>query len=166
MTFKNTVTAKLFAAVTLSVLATGMAMAAPAATGGRASGNIGIIDLDKVVGNYGKAQSVMADIKVKEADLRKVQADYVKQLEDTRKTQAKNPVLSDQLEKDLNNKLSVKLNEYRDWSSARQKEIDNDLQTTIKAVAQSKGLDVVLSKDAVFQGGSDMTNEVLSRLNK
>jgi len=165
MTLKNSLTAKLFAAMTLTVLSTGMVLAAPASAPARNTG-IGIIDLDKVVGNYGKAQSVMADIKVREADLRKTQADYLKQLEDTRKTQAKNPVSSDQLEKDLNNKLSIKLNEYRDWSTAKQKEIDTDLQTTIKAVAQAKGLDVVLSKDAVFQGGADITSEVLSRLNK
>jgi outer membrane protein len=127
---------------------------------------IGTIDLDKVVGGYNKAQSVMSDIKVKEADLRKMQADYVKQLEDARKANAKNPVTADQLEKDLNAKLTTKLTEYRNWSTAKQKEIDNDLQVTIKAVAAAKGLDIVLSKDAVFQGGSDITNDVLGKLNK
>jgi outer membrane protein len=126
---------------------------------------IGIVDLDKVVSGYNKAQTVMADIKVKEAELRKMQADFVKQLEESKKNNPKNPVANDQLEKDLNTRLNAKLTEYRDWTVNKQKEIDNDLETTIKDVARSKNIDVVLSKQAVFQGGSDITNDVLSRLN-
>jgi outer membrane protein len=131
----------------------------------QAQAAIGTVDLDKVISGYNKAQSVMADIKVKEAELRKLQADYVKQLEEARKANAKNPVTIEQLEKDLNGRLNAKLNEYRDWSSSKQKEIDRDLQTSIKEVAKTKNIDVVLSKDAVFQGGTDITNDVLGRLN-
>lgn len=127
--------------------------------------SIGIVDLDKVVTGYNKAQTVLADIKVKEAELRKMQADFVKQLEESKKNSPKNPVSNDQLEKDLNAKLNAKLSEYRDWTANKQKEIDTDLETTIKEVAKSKNLDVVLSKQAVFQGGSDITNDVLSKLN-
>lgn len=127
--------------------------------------SIGLVDLDKIVTGYNKAQSVMADIKVKEAELRKMQADYVKQLEESRKNNPKNPVANDQLEKDLNVKLNAKLTEYRDWTVNKQKEIDTDLETTIKEVAKGKNVDVVLSKQAVFQGGTDITNDVLSRLN-
>lgn len=127
--------------------------------------SIGIVDLEKIISGYGKAQSVMADIKVKEAELRKMQADFVKQLEDSRKNAPKNPLANDQMEKDLNTKLNAKLTEYRDWTTNKQKEIDNDLENTIRAVSKQKNLDVVLSKQAVFQGGIDITNDVLSRLN-
>lgn len=127
--------------------------------------SIGTVDLDKVVANYNKAQSVMADIKVKEAELRKMQAEFVKQLEESKKNNPKNPVSNEQLEKDLNVKLNAKLSEYRDWTVTKQKEIDTDLESTIKEVAKGKNIDVVLSKQAVFQGGTDITNDVLSKLN-
>ncbi len=128
--------------------------------------NIGVVDIEKVIGNYNKAQTVMADSKVREADLRKMHADFAKQLEEARKNQPKNPVATEQMEKDLQGKLAAKVNEYRDWSTTKQKEIDTALETTIRDVAKAKALDVVLAKQAVFQGGTDITNEILSRLNR
>jgi outer membrane protein len=127
--------------------------------------SIGIVDIDKVIGGYNKAQSVMADIKVKEAELRKMQAEFVKQMEESKKNNPKNPVANEQLEKDLNNKLNARLTEYRDWTANKQKEIDTDLETTIKDIAKGKNIDVVLSKQAVFQGGTDITNDILVKLN-
>ena len=126
---------------------------------------IGYVDFDKILTGYDQAQSVLADIKVREADLRKLQAEYVKQIEEARKNAPKNPVGANQLEKDLNEKLAEKVREYRDWASVQQKNIDDALESSIKEVAQSKGIDVVLTRNAVFDGGSDLTNEVLAKLN-
>lgn len=147
------------------VLLATAAMVLSGALGTAFADTIGLIDLDKVVAGYNKAQSVMADIKVKEAELRKMQADFVKQLEENKKNNPKNPIANEQMEKDLSTKLNAKLSEYRDWTATKQKEIDRDLETTIKDVAKSKNIDVVLSKQAVFQGGLDITNDVLGKLN-
>lgn len=127
--------------------------------------NIGYINLDRIYGTYDRAQGLMADIKVKEAELRKMQADYVKQLEESRKNNPKSPVAVDQLEKDLNDKLTVKINEYRGWATTKQKELDDDITNTAKAVAQSQGIDVVLTQQAIFLGGDDLTQAVLTKLN-
>jgi Skp family chaperone for outer membrane proteins len=126
---------------------------------------IGYVDMGRVYNGYKKAQQVMADIKVKEADLRKMQADYVKQLEESRAQNTSNPVAASQLEKDLNTKLEAKLNEYRDWAAARQKELDDSLDLAIQNTAKAKGISVVLNKQAVYVGGVDMTNDVLAKLN-
>ncbi|MBK8190406.1 MAG: OmpH family outer membrane protein [Vampirovibrionales bacterium] len=126
---------------------------------------VGYVDLEKVAGGYDKAQSFSADVKVKEAELRKMQADFVKQIEDARKSAPKNPVTGNQLEKDLNDKLSAKVREYRDWASTRQKEIDQALETSIKAAAKARSVDVVLPRQAVLNGGVDLTADVLSKLN-
>jgi outer membrane protein len=127
---------------------------------------IGTINLEKVIGSYDKAQTVMADLKVREADLRKLQADFSKQLEDARKANAKSPVTSDALEKDLTNKLKAKLNEFRDWATLQQKTVDDDLNLAIKTVAQRKGVDVVVSEASVLLGGQSITNDVITELNK
>jgi Skp family chaperone for outer membrane proteins len=146
-----------------AVVAALVAMLAPVASWAEV---IGVVDLDKIMSNYNKAQSVMADIKVREAELRKLQADYSKQLEDARKADPKSPVASSQLEKDLTAKLSAKVNEYRDWTATQQKTIDMALETSIRDAAKARNVEVVISKQAVFQGGVDITNDILSRLNK
>ncbi len=152
-------TNKLIAGALGAVLATTMSVSAAFADA------IGYVDFEKLMGEYDNAQSFLADSKVREAELRKLQADYVKQIEETRKANPKNPVSANQLEKSLNDQLSVKVREYRDWSTSQQKTIDNNLQTAVKAAATQKQVDVVLSSQAIFEGGTDLTNEVLARLN-
>ncbi len=127
--------------------------------------SIGYVDFDKIVNGYNKAVSVLSDIKVREAEIRKMQADFVKQVEMSHKNSPKNPVSANQLEKELNQKLQAKVQEYRDWATIQQKSIDQALENTIKEVAQAKSIDVVLTRNAVFNGGTDLTNEVLAKLN-
>ncbi|MEB3244855.1 MAG: OmpH family outer membrane protein [Vampirovibrionales bacterium] len=126
---------------------------------------IGYVDFDKVFNEYDKAQTVMADMKVKEADLRKVQADFVKQIEESKKTNTKNPVANTTLEKDLSEKLNARINEYRDWASSKQKEIEGDIRGAVTGSATKRGVDVVLTEQAVFQGGLDLTADVITKLN-
>ncbi len=127
--------------------------------------SIGYVDFERVLTDYDKAQDILAEIKVKEAELRKMQAEFVKQIEETRKNSPKNPVSANQLEKDLNEQLSARVREYRDWAATKQKEIDSALENSIRDVARTKGVDVVLTKQAVFEGGVDLTNDVLVKLN-
>ncbi|MDH4379503.1 MAG: OmpH family outer membrane protein [Vampirovibrionales bacterium] len=126
---------------------------------------IGYVDFEKLMGEYDRAQSFMADAKVREAELRKLQADYVKQIEETRKNAPKNPVASNTLEKQLNDQLGVKVQEYRDWSTSQQKSIDDSLQAAVKDAAKTRQINVVLARQAVFEGGVDITSDVLTRLN-
>jgi Skp family chaperone for outer membrane proteins len=146
----------------------GALLAAVVAAGSVASAfadTIGYVDMDKIQDGYERAQAIIADIKVREAELRKMQADFVKQLEESRKANPKNPVSNDQLQKDLEGKLNAKLNEYRDWATARQKEIGDAIDNAIRDVKNARKIDVVLAKQVVLEGGSDLTNDVLGRLN-
>jgi Skp family chaperone for outer membrane proteins len=127
---------------------------------------VGVVDVAKVYSSYDSAQRIMAEIKVKEADLRKMQADYVKQLEESKSQNPNNPIGTQQMEKDLNDKLNAKLNEYRDWAETKQKELENTINNVIDLMAKTKGLDVILSKQAVFQGGTDITTDVITKLNQ
>ena len=127
---------------------------------------VGVVDVAKIYSSYDSAQQIMAEIKVKEADLRKMQADYVKQLEESKQKNLNNPITTQQMEKDLNAKLNAKLNEYRDWAETKQKGLENTINNVIDLMAKTKGLDVILSKQAVFQGGTDITTDVISKLNQ
>ncbi|MBX2859592.1 MAG: OmpH family outer membrane protein [Vampirovibrio sp.] len=135
-------------------------------TGASYADNVGYVDIQKVLTNYDRAQSLAADVKVKEAELRKMQADFVKQLEQNRKAQSKNPVGNSSLEKELNDKWTAKVNEFQSWANNKQKELDKSIEVSIQDVARLKGVDVVLSRQTVLLGGIDITTEVLNKLNQ
>lgn len=126
---------------------------------------VGTIDLEKVLRGYEAYQAFVADQKVREAELRKMQADFVKQLEESRKNDAKNPVATNQLEKNLNEQLQTKVTEYQKWVTSRQDSFETNLDQVIGSVAKSKGVDVVMGKQGIYYGGMDLTADVLRQLN-
>jgi Skp family chaperone for outer membrane proteins len=130
-----------------------------------AADTIGTVDYDKLVRSYNKAQSFSDDMKSKEADLEKMRADFVKQIREAKTKQPNNPVAVDQLQKSLEDKLSTKVNEYRSQQEAQAKSLEDEMNNAIENVAHSKNLSVILAKQTVFVGGTDITNDVLSRLN-
>jgi outer membrane protein len=131
-----------------------------------AADTVGFVDFSKLLGGYEQFQSFQADSKVKEAEINKMKADFVKQLEVNNKTAASNPIQNENLEKQLAEKFRVKVTEYQTWLTNKNKEIDNRVNATIKSVATKQGVSVVLDKDQVLVGGVDLTNEVIGSLNK
>ena len=150
-----------------AVLGLGLLVATTVASASAfAADTVGFVDFSKLLGGYEQFQSFQADSKVKEAEINKMKADFVKHLEDGRKTAASNPIQAENLEKQLAEKFRVKVTEYQTWLNNKNKEIDNRVNSTIKAVATKQGVSVVLDKDQVLVGGVDLTNEVISSLNK
>jgi len=87
-------------------------------------------------------------------------------LEDNRKATASNPIANENMEKQLAEKFRVRVADYQTWLNTKTKDIDTRVNATIKTVAQKQGVSVVLDKDQVLVGGIDLTNEVISTLNK
>lgn len=130
-----------------------------------AADTIGTVDYDKLVRSYNKAQIFSDDMKAKEADLEKTRAEYVKQIREAKTKQPNNPVAVDQLQKSLEDKLNSKVNEYRNAQENQAKILETEMNNAIESAAKSKSLSVILAKQTVFVGGTDITNDVLSRLN-
>lgn len=130
-----------------------------------AADTIGTVDTDKLMRSYNKAQLFSDDMKIKEQDIEKMRAEFIKQIREAKTKQPNNPVAVEQLQKGLEDKLNTKLNEYRSFQEAQSKALENEMNTAIENVAKSKNLSVILQKQAVFVGGSDITNDVLARLN-
>ncbi len=126
---------------------------------------IGTVDYEKLIRSYNKAQLFTDDSKIKEQELEKMRAEFVKQLREAKTSQANNPVALDQLEKDLQEKLSAKINETRDWMASKSRELETAMMNAIETTAQKKNLNVVIAKQTVFVGGTDITNDVLTILN-
>lgn len=126
---------------------------------------IGTVDYEKLIRSYNKATSFNDDLKIKEGEIEKMKAEFVKQLRETKNAQPDNPVALEQMEKQLQERLNAKINETRNWMASKSQEIDTSMNTAIQDVARTKNLDVVVAKQAVLYGGTDITNDVLGRLN-
>jgi Skp family chaperone for outer membrane proteins len=150
---------KLFTATLLAVLVLGGARLVAMAEG------IGVVNMDQVVGGYQKAQNLFADVKVREAEIRKMQADYARQLGLNRSASSKSPVNNNTLEQELNGKLNASVNEFKDWSTGQQKELDKNIDVAIRDVSKRRALGVVVTQQAVVLGGTDITSDVISELN-
>jgi len=130
-----------------------------------AADSIGTVDYDRLVRSYNKAQAFSEDMKTKEAELEKTRNEYVKQIKDTKAKSPNNPVAVDQLQKKLEDQLNAKVETFRTQEEGQAKVIEAEMNAAIEGAAKAKSLSVILAKQTVFVGGTDITTDVLSRLN-
>lgn len=134
------------AVTVLAILIFAVVAGGCAATGGQQA--IGVLDVNKVMAESPK----------------------VKQLQD--QLNAKGKELSDQLEKD---KPSISAEEYQKRQEAAygeflktkqdlETQIDNSIKQAIEQVAKDKKVGVVLYKNGVAQGGTDITADVIAKM--
>ena len=132
------------------VLVTAVTVVAALLLGGcsSATGAVGILDVNKVMSDSPK----------------------VKALQDQLNAKAKE--LSDQLDKD---KASLSADEfqkkqeatYGDFLKLKQDlegQVDSSIKQSVDAVAKEKKLGIVLYKNSVAQGGTDITDDVIKRM--
>ncbi len=131
----------------------------------QAADTIGTVDYEKLLRSYTKAQLFSDDIKSKQAELEKMQAEFVKQIREAKAKNPNNPVQVDQLQKSLEDKLQAKLNDFRGFQESQAKALETEMNNAIEGAARNKNLSIILAKQTVFVGGTDITNDVLSRLN-
>ncbi|MFH0702235.1 MAG: OmpH family outer membrane protein [bacterium] len=121
----------------------------------------GVVDLDKVIGDYSKAQDASADLKIKEAELQKFLADAQKQLKN-----AASPVERKNLEDKLTEEFKVKSQNFRELQAKQWKEIEDSVFSAIDKISKEKDLSLILNKAGVLRGGVDITEQILGVLNK
>lgn len=110
--------------------------------------NVGVIDVNKVMTDSPK----------------------VKQFQD--QLNAKGKELSDQLEKDkaslspadFQKKQETLYAEFMKTKQDMESQIDASIKQTLDGIAKNKKLSVVLYKNGVAQGGTDITDEVIKQL--
>lgn len=146
----------------LKTLLVGLALVAvmfvaPIATSAQ---TIGTVDADKIIANYTKAQDVEAELKVQEAEIQKFIAEAQRKIK-----AASTPVEKSNLEKELSEEFRTKQTTYRQMQLDESKKINEDIIAAIEAIATQKSIDLVLAKGAVFVGGLDITEQVLTSLN-
>lgn len=116
--------------------------------GCNSSGNVGVIDVNKVM----------------------TESPKVKQFQDQLNVKGKE--LSDQLEKDkaslsaadFQKKQETLYAEFMKMKQEMEGQIDSSIKQTLDGIAKDKKLGVILYKNGVAQGGTDITDEVIKQL--
>lgn len=144
-----------------------MALAIMAFAGLQANAEgVGLVDMEKIQSAYSRMRTLEDEAALKMLELQKMQTEANIQLRELKNTQPNNPVAFEQQQKALSERIQGKQQEIVTWRDNQVKTLLTNINTAIESVAKTKGLSAVVQKDTVIWGGTDITNEVLTRLNK
>lgn len=130
-------------AIALTTTGSGIASAA-------SSVNVGVVDRDQVLSQHPEGQNFTSQM---QAAVTEVQKDF----------EEKSQGMTDQEKADYYRQCQQRLAQKQ---SELMDPILKSVDETIKKVADTKGLSVVIEKAAVVYGGTDITQDVISRLTK
>lgn len=115
---------------------------------GASSSNVGIVDYAKLFSEHPGMQAAREKY---EAAAKQVQEDFSKQ------AATMTPEQQQQL-------LEQKQKELQDKQKELIEPIQNSIKDQVKAVADTRGINVVLDKNNVLYGGQDITQDVLTKI--
>ena len=121
-------------------------VASMAILGGCGSNNIGYVDTIKVANSTEKGIEITKEINAKKAELNK----KIEAADDASKQDVYN-----QASQELTAFTNAKAQEYRQYQEQK-----------INELVKEKNLDVIIEKGAVVGGGSDVTEELITRMGK
>jgi len=125
--------------------------------------NIGLVDRDKVVTNYPKAQQAAEELKRQEEKVHKLIEESNKQYEES-KAAHKPPAELEGLQRRLQNQIDEEVRRVQAKAQGLEGQLESDIDTAIKAEAATRKVDAVFMKQAVLMGGTDITEGVVKRL--
>jgi Skp family chaperone for outer membrane proteins len=153
---------KLFSLITGAILVASVAGPVGAQTAAKPQA-VGIVDRDKVVTSYPKAQQAADELKKSEEKIHKLIEESNKQYEDA-KTAKKPPAELEGLQKRLQNQINDEVKRVQDRAQTLEAQLESEIDSAIKAEAANRHVDVVIMKQAVLMGGTDITDGVVKRL--
>ena len=129
-----------------------------------ATASIGFIDVQKVFKGYSETSKAQASLSKEEAAFKKDFEASQKKLEAAKaakKSDKEIENMTKQLEEDLAPKRE-KLMKMNDELTGR---LQKDILTSVKSIAKNLGLDIVLDKQVIIDGGMDISDMVINKLN-
>ena len=153
--------AKPYAILTSVILSAGIAGQALAQ--GAAGAKIGIVDRNKVITSFTKAQQAAEELKKAEDKVRGMLESSNKKFEDAKN--AKKPAAElEALQKSLQKQIDAEYTSAQSRAQTLEATLEKDIDKAIKDEAAAHNLDTVLLKDSVLLGGVDITEGVVKRL--
>jgi Skp family chaperone for outer membrane proteins len=124
---------------------------------------IGVVDRDKVVTSYPKAQQAAEELKHQEDKVHKLIEDSNKQYEEGKSAHKPQSELEG-LQKRLQTNIDGEVKKIQDRAQSLEGQLEKEIDTAIKAEAAASKVDAVFMKQAVLMGGTDLTDGVIKRL--
>jgi len=126
---------------------------------------VGFIDVEMVFKGYNKTKTAQEEINNKMKDYKKVLTKYQQELDDA-KIDGKTEKDMDKIREKMQKELEPKETEIKMLNEDLMTRIRKDIITAAEAAAKEVGIDVVVDKQVIISGGLDLTETVVSRLNK
>jgi outer membrane protein len=126
--------------------------------------NIGFVDLQKVFVNYKETEKAKEGFEKKQNELREELEKKQKKLEKAQKDNKK-PEEIQKMVAEIQEELQPKQEELMNLNNQIMTAIRSDIIISTKKVAKEYGIEIVLDKQAVLNGGFDLTDFVIDDLN-
>jgi len=130
-----------------------------------ANSSVGYLDIQKVFKEYKETAKAQTELDKKQKDFQKDFEDSQKKLLDAEKT-GKSKVDLEKMRKELETKLEPKRDELLKINQELTIKLQKKIVDAGSRVAKKLALDLVVDKQVVIVGGMDVTDLVLSELNK
>lgn len=127
--------------------------------------SIGYIDVQKAFKGYKETAKSQADLAKEEESFKKDFEDSQKKLEAAQK-EGKKPEELEKMKKEMEDRLSPKRENLLKLNEQLTLKLQAKIVDAVKAVAKKVGIEVVLDKQVLIIGGMDLTDMVLTELNK
>lgn len=124
---------------------------------------VGVVDRDKIITSYPKAQTAAEEVKRSEERVQKLIEESNKQYEEA-KTAKKPQAELEGLQKRLQGQIDEEVKKVQSRALSLESQLENDIDSAIKAEAATRKVDVVMLKQTVLLGGTDLTEGVVKRL--
>jgi Skp family chaperone for outer membrane proteins len=149
---------KLFVVFLALSLLGGLAMAANFSS-------LGYIDVQKVFKEYKATSSAQEELSKQEASFKKEFEDSQKKLAEAEKS-GKKPEELEKMKSELETKLAPKRETLLKLNEQLTGKLQIDILAAVKKVAKKVGIEMVFDKQVVITGGMDLSEMVISELNK
>ena len=127
--------------------------------------NIGYVDLQKVFLSYSETQNAKENFEKKQGELKKEFEKRQQKIEKAKKKGKSQKDIQKLIEK-MEKELEPKQKELVELNNKLMGTIRKDILKSAKSIAKQYGVDVVLDSQVVLDGGFDLTDFVIEKLNK
>lgn len=126
---------------------------------------IAYIDSARILKEYSAAQDLLRDLAKAEAQLNKkilLKRQEIQKARAAKKTDTEIQMMAEKIRLEL----EPEAKRIEDESAQKSKEIEDKVDLVINEFAKKSKYDIVVVKEAVLYGGTDVTNEILAKLKK
>lgn len=129
------------------------------------SAALGFVDTQRIFQNYKEAQDAQSRFRKEAQSYQEELAEDQRKLEEARKAGKSQDEVA-KMQKKFEEELRPKKSRVEGLDKDLSGKIKHKIEAAIAAVAKTRGFSAVLDKAVVLFGGTDLTDDVLKRLNK